>query len=126
MPWVDAASWALLVMGGAFGIIGGIGVVRLPDFFTRLHAVGVTDTMAAYSILGGLMVQGGLTLVTVKLALIAFFLFFTNPVATHALANIAFHDGLRPWTLDHGRQSAGDTDPPSPMQPPDGGPPSDS
>ena len=46
--------------------------------------------------------------------------------ATHALANIAFHDGLRPWRLDHGRRSAGDTAPPSPMQPPDGGPPSDS
>lgn len=95
---VDWASWALLLTGGAFGVIGGIGVVRLPDFYTRLHASSVTDTLAAYLILLGLMLQAGLTLAAGKLALIMFFLFFTSPVAAHALANTAYHDGLHPWT----------------------------
>lgn len=117
--FVDAASWLLLVTGGIFGIIGGIGVVRLPDFYSRLHASSVTDTLAAYLILGGLMLQGGLTLVTAKLALILFFLFFTSPVAAHALANTAYNDGLRPWTgpraaIEKGWGPAGPPEPPEP------------
>ena len=95
---LDLVSWVLLVTGGAFAIIGGIGVVRLPDFYSRLHASGVTDTAAAYLILAGLMVQGGLALVTVKLALIGFFMFFTNPTSTHALASTAHSHGLEPLT----------------------------
>ena len=126
LPWLDAATWVLLVAGGAFGVIGGIGIVRLPDFYARLHAAGITDTLAAYLIIGGLMLQGGLTLVSVKLALIAFFLFFTSPVATHALANAAFHNGLQPWTLDRNRKPAPDDAPPGPASSPEGDPPSDS
>ncbi|MBT3396775.1 MAG: hypothetical protein HN423_06305, partial [Alphaproteobacteria bacterium] len=59
---LDLLSWALLLVGGFFAIAGGIGVVRLPDFYTRLHASGVTDTGAAYFILAGLMIQGGLSI----------------------------------------------------------------
>lgn len=95
---LDVASWVLLVSGGALGVIGGVGVVRMPDFYTRLHASGVTDTLSAYLLLAGLALQAGLSMATVKLGLIVFFLFFTTPVATHALANAAYEDGLTPWT----------------------------
>lgn len=92
----DIVSWALILGGGFFLVVGGIGVLRLPDFFTRQHAAGLTDTMGAYLLLAGLMVQGGLTLVSVKLALIVVFLVITSPTSTHALAQAAMSSGLKP------------------------------
>lgn len=94
----DVVSWVLLVAGGLVGIAGGIGLHRFPDFFARMHATGVTDTGCASLILFGLMVQAGLSLVTVKLALTLVFLLVTGPTATHALARAALHGGLRPRT----------------------------
>ncbi|MDH5410035.1 MAG: monovalent cation/H(+) antiporter subunit G [Alphaproteobacteria bacterium] len=89
---VNGLSWALL-MGGCFFIItGGVGLLRLPDIYTRMHASGVTDTLGAGMFLCGLMVQGGLSMVTVKLLLILVFILFTSPTATYALAN-ALHGG---------------------------------
>ncbi len=82
-------------------MIGGIGILRLPDVFTRMHAAGITDTMGAGLILAGLMAQAGLTLVTVKLVLIVLFLVVTSPTSTHALAKAALTGGLEP-RLDHG------------------------
>ncbi|MEE8196213.1 MAG: monovalent cation/H(+) antiporter subunit G [Acidiferrobacterales bacterium] len=93
---IDIVSWMCLVAGGLFGIVGGIGVLRLPDFFTRLHGAGLTDTLCAALILIGLMLQAGPTPVTVKLILILAFLFFTSPTATHALAKAALHGKLKP------------------------------
>ncbi len=93
---VDIASWALLVSGGAFCVIGGLGLLRLPDVYARMHAAGITDTLGAGLILAGLMVQGGLSLVTVKLILILVFLLFTSPTSTYALANAAYRQGLAP------------------------------
>ena len=93
---LDLVSWGLLLSGGFFAVAGGIGMIRLPDFYTRLHASGITDTGAAYLILAGLMIQGGLTLITVKLVLIGFFMFFTNPTATYALAAAAHRSGIEP------------------------------
>ena len=91
---VDILSWALILTGGAFGIIGGIGLLRLPDFFSRIHAASVTDSMCAPCIIAGLMLQSGFTLVTVKLAFLIVFLFLTSPTASHALAKAALHGGL--------------------------------
>ncbi|WP_404378983.1 monovalent cation/H(+) antiporter subunit G [Caenispirillum salinarum] len=88
----DGLSWAMLLGGAAFSLIGGLGVLRMPDIYTRMHAASLTDTMGAILILGGLMVQGGLTLVTAKLVLTLFFLLFTSPVSTHALAAAALTD----------------------------------
>jgi multicomponent Na+:H+ antiporter subunit G len=93
---VEIVVWALLLTGGTFGIIGGIGILRLPDVYTRLHAAGITDTMGAGLILVGLMVHEGLTLITVKLVLIFIFLVATSPAASHALAHAAYRSGLRP------------------------------
>jgi multicomponent Na+:H+ antiporter subunit G len=93
---LDILSWALILTGGAFGIIGGIGLLRLPDFFSRIHAASLTDSMCAPCIIAGLMLQSGLTLVTVKLAFLVVFLFLTSPTASHALAKAALHGGLEP------------------------------
>ncbi|WP_083875756.1 monovalent cation/H(+) antiporter subunit G [Caenispirillum salinarum] len=88
----DGLSWAMLLGGAAFSLIGGLGILRMPDIYTRMHAASLTDTMGAILILGGLMIQGGLTLVTAKLVLTLFFLLFTSPVSTHALAAAALTD----------------------------------
>lgn len=93
---VDIASWVLVVVGGAFGIIGGIGVIRMPDFFSRIHPAGMTDSMFAPCILIALMLQSGWSIITVKLAFILLFLFLTSPTASHALAKAALHGGLTP------------------------------
>ena len=93
----DILSWLLLLAGGFFAIVGGVGVLRMPDFFTRLHAAGITDTLGAMLILTGLMIQGGWTLITVKLILIFLFLMFTSPTASHALAKAALSDNVKPF-----------------------------
>lgn len=93
---IDLVSWVLLLAGGAFGVIGGLGLIRFPDFYTRLHAAGVTDTLCALMIILGLILQAGLSILTVKLALILLFLLFTAPTASHALALAAMTDGVEP------------------------------
>lgn len=93
---ITVLSWAFLLSGGFFMLVAGIGVLRMPDVYTRLHAAGIKDTMGAALTLVGLMLQGGLTLVTVKLVLIWLFLWFTSPVATHAVARAALFGGVRP------------------------------
>ena len=101
---IDAASWACLAAGGLFCVIGALGLVRMPDFYTRMHAASVTDTLGAGLVLIGLILQAGLTLVAAKLLMIALLIFFTSPAATHALARAAFVRGLKP--LLHDRQNA--------------------
>ncbi len=93
---VDVLSWLCLLGGGFFVLAGGIGVVRLPDVYTRAHAAGMTDTLGAGLILIGLMLQGGFTLITVKLILILVFIFFTSPTSTHALIHTAHASGIQP------------------------------
>ena len=102
---LDIASWLLLAGGGALVAIGGIGIVRFPDVYTRSHAAGVTDTGGAGLILVGLMLQGGATLVTVKLLLILVFIFFTSPTATFALVHAAYESD-EPPLLDHDLRDA--------------------
>ncbi len=102
---VDIVSGTLL-MGGIFLVlVGGIGILRMPDFFTRVHAAGITDTLGAGLVLAGLMFQGGFSQVTIKLILILAFLLFTSPTSTHALAKAALADNLRPL-LDEGGSSS--------------------
>jgi multicomponent Na+:H+ antiporter subunit G len=93
---VDIASWICLVVGGCFCIVSTIGLNRMPDFFTRVHAAGITDTVGAGLVLLGLMLQAGLTLVMVKLAFIGLLIFFNSPAATHALAKAALAHGMKP------------------------------
>ena len=96
---LNVISAGLLAAGSIFVLIGAFGLIRLPDFYTRLHAAGITDTLGAELILLGLMFQAGLSLVTVKLILISLFIFFTSPTATHAVANAARVMGLKPMLV---------------------------
>ena len=98
---LDLLSWLCLVTGVLFGITAGIGLLRLPDLFTRMHAAGIGDTLTAGLIVLGLMLQAGLTLNLVKLVLIMVFILFTSPTSTHALAKAALHGGVKPL-LDPG------------------------
>ncbi len=91
---IDVLSWICLLGGGLFAAIGGLGLLRMPDLFTRMHAAGITDTLGAGLVLGGLALQVGLTLVSVKLMMILGFLLITSPTSTHALAKAALTRGV--------------------------------
>jgi multicomponent Na+:H+ antiporter subunit G len=93
---LELASWMLLTVGGALAVIGGVGVLRFPDFYTRLHAASITDTLCSGLILAGLALQAGLSLVSAKLVLIFLFLMLTSPAAAYAIAKAARHGGLQP------------------------------
>jgi multicomponent Na+:H+ antiporter subunit G len=99
-PLLDLASWALLLAGSGFCVVGAIGLIRMPDFFTRMHAASVTDTLGAGLILLGLILQAGFTLVAAKLLILALLILFTTPTATHALARAAFVRGVSPMLAD--------------------------
>ena len=93
---VDLLSWGCILAGSAFVIVGAVGLVRMPDLFTRMHAASVTDTLGAGLLITGLMMQAGLTLVTLKLVFLLALFFFAGPVATHALAQAALNQGVAP------------------------------
>lgn len=86
-----------LVAGTVFLLAAAVGVARFPDFYSRLHAAGKGDTLGQALVLLGLIFTAGLTLVSLKLAFIIFFVFIFNPTATHALARGAWVCGVRPW-----------------------------
>jgi multicomponent Na+:H+ antiporter subunit G len=94
---IDAASWILLVTGGLCCVIGGVGMLRMPDFYTRIHAASVSDSVGAGLVLAGLLLQAGFTLVAAKLVIVGLLVFFTSPAAGHALARAALHRNLKPW-----------------------------
>ena len=93
---IEIISWFCLAVGSLFTVIGTVGIIRLPDVFSRMHGAGIVDTLGVGLILVGLMVQSGFTMVTVKLILILVFLMFTSPTTTHALARAALSAGLKP------------------------------
>ena len=93
---VDLLSWGFILAGSAFVVVGAVGLVRMPDLYTRMHAASVTDTLGAGLLIIGLMLQAGLSLVTLKLVFLLALFFFTGPVATHALAQAALHQGVAP------------------------------
>lgn len=93
---LDILSWLLLSAGGFFVLAGGIGALRMPDFYTRMHAASLTDSAGPILILLGIMLQSGWSLPTIKLAAILVFLLLTGPTATYALANAALLSGMRP------------------------------
>ena len=93
---IDILSWIMLTAGGVFVFIGGLGALRMPNLYTRMHAASLTDTMAAVLILGGIMLQAGATLASIKLAAILLFLLITSPTASNALASAAILSGLQP------------------------------
>ncbi|HIO39876.1 MAG TPA: monovalent cation/H(+) antiporter subunit G [Rhodospirillales bacterium] len=93
---LDILSWFFILAGSGFLVIGGVGLLRLPDVFTRMHAAGMVDTLALTLLIIGMAVQSGLSLVTVKLFLILLFMFFASPTSTHALAKASLDGGVKP------------------------------
>ena len=96
---VDMISALCLLLGSFLCLSGGVGIIRFPDFYTRMHAVGVTDTLAAAMILIGLMLQNPETLVLLKLLMILLMTLFISPTASHALAKAALRNDLLPLTF---------------------------
>lgn len=93
---IDGLSWVLLIAGSFFSIVGAIGMLRMPDVFTRMHAASVTETLGVALILLGLMLQSGLNLVSAKLLMLGVLIFIAGPTATHAIAHTAMLRGLKP------------------------------
>ncbi len=85
-----------IIAGLFFVLAGTLGVLRLPDFYTRLHAAGMTDTLGVELVLLGLIIQSGFTQLSLKLLMVSFFLLLTSPTATHAVANAAYRSQLKP------------------------------
>lgn len=103
---VTILSWACLLIGGFLGITGAVGLFRFPDFFTRLHAASVTDTLCVGFILLGLMLQSGWSLTLIKLILILITLSFTSPTSAHSLAKSALHGKLKPMVHTTGEDAS--------------------
>lgn len=87
----------LVLIGLLFILAGVVGILRLPDFYARLHAMGKCDTLGVTLVLIGLAMHVGISLYSVKILLISFFIALANPTATHALARAALKSGLAPW-----------------------------
>jgi len=104
---LDFLSGFFIVAGAFFCLLGGIGLIRMPDFYTRMHAASVTETLGVGLMLLGLILKAGLTLVAVKLLMMGLLIFFASPTASHALAHAALLSGLVPKL---GPQAAGKED----------------
>ncbi|MBL0379490.1 MAG: monovalent cation/H(+) antiporter subunit G [Desulfofustis sp. PB-SRB1] len=106
---LDIGSWILLLTGSFFCLTGGLGLLRFPDFFTRIHAASLTDTLGASLILIGLMLQVDSWLTFVKLMLILLFSLLAGTTASHAIARAALKSGLRPLTAAKLAQQRGES-----------------
>ena len=93
---ISILSGCFILLGVLALLIGALGLLRLPDVYCRIHAVGMIDTAGASFIILGLAIHEGVSLVTVKLLFIGIFLFFTSPIATHAVAQVAHKSGVVP------------------------------
>ena len=93
---VNLLSWGFILSGSFFVLVGAIGLLRMPDLYTRMHAASVTETLGAGLLIVGLMIQAGFGLVTLKLLFLLALFFFAGPVASHALAQAALHEGVEP------------------------------
>lgn len=93
---LDIFSWLLLVTGGGFVLIGAIGLLRMPDFYTRLHAASIIDTLGAWLILLGLILQSPNWMTALKLIIVVALLLFASPTTSHVLAKAAHKAGLKP------------------------------
>ena len=100
---IDLASWAFIVLGSFFTLVGAFGLVRMPDVFTRMHAASVTDTAGVGLLSLGMALQAGLGLVTLKLGILLALFLFTGPVVTHALAQACLHEDIKPLLAEDRR-----------------------
>jgi multicomponent Na+:H+ antiporter subunit G len=110
---IEIASWVSILLGSFFTLVGALGLVRMPEIFTRMHAASVTDTLGVGLLILGMSLQAGLGLVTLKLFFLLALFFFTGPVVTHALAQACLHEGIKPQLAEdrRGMASSQATDP---------------
>ncbi|MGE0630021.1 MAG: monovalent cation/H(+) antiporter subunit G [Hyphomicrobiaceae bacterium] len=101
---IDLLSWPLIVAGSIFIVIGAVGMVRMPDVYTRMHAASVIDTLGAGLLILGLVLQAGLSLNALKLLILLALIFFFGPVVTHALAQASLHEGVEPLLSEDRRE----------------------
>ncbi len=97
---INALCIALVVGGVFFLFMGTVGMLRFPDFYTRMHAAGKCDTLGSLLIVSGIVVYLGLNLNSIKIIAIAVFIFLTSPTATHAIAKAALRNKVPLWTKD--------------------------
>ena len=102
---IDIASWVLILLGSFFTVVGMLGLVRMPEVFTRMHAASVTETLGVGFLIGGMILQAGFSLVTLKLLFLLALFFFTAPVLTHALAQACLQAGVLPALREDRRQA---------------------
>jgi len=95
---IEYLAYILLIIGSACSVIGAIGIVRFPDFYTRVHANTVVIVGGSILLIIGAGISGGLNTFTIKAIVIALFIFLTNPVGSHALARAAHKSGVRLWS----------------------------
>lgn len=100
MGIINLVSSLFITLGALSIIVGLLGVYRMPDFYTRLHAASIIDTLGAMLILFGLILYYGFNIVSLKLLLILIFILITTPTAAHALAKSALHGNLKPILKD--------------------------
>ncbi len=94
---IDTISWICIILGSFLGITGALGLFRFPDFYTRLHAASITDTLCVGLIMSGLVLQSQSVLMILKLLLIVFIMAYTGPTAVHALAKSARREKIEPF-----------------------------
>jgi multicomponent Na+:H+ antiporter subunit G len=93
---VDILSWVLILLGSFFTLVGALGMIRMPEVFTRMHAASVIDTLGVGLLIAGMVLQAGFTLVTLKLVFLLGLIVITGPVVTHALAQACLHVNVQP------------------------------
>ncbi|HWM48072.1 MAG TPA: monovalent cation/H(+) antiporter subunit G [Xanthobacteraceae bacterium] len=114
---VDVASWICILLGSFFIVVGALGLVRLPDVFTRMHGASIIDTAGVGFLVLGMALQAGASLVTFKLVFLLALFFFTGPVVTHALAQACLHENVRPILAEDRRGAREGRDEPERRQP---------
>ena len=87
----------LLLLGCFFILVASIGLIRFPDFYSRIHPAGQSDTVGQGLVLLGLLIYEGISFDSIKLLIIILFVFIANPTAIHALAKAAYLAGVKPW-----------------------------
>lgn len=97
---INIIAMTFMITGFFFVAVAVLGVLRLPDFYTRLHASGKSETLGLMLTLMGLAIYNGLTLVSFKILLVSLFILLGNPIGTHAIARAAYYSGLKPWTKE--------------------------
>ena len=100
---VEIVSWVFILLGSFFVMVGALGLVRMPEIFTRMHAASVSDTLGVGFLILGMSVQAGFSLVTLKLLFLLALFFFIGPVVTHALAQACLHEGVKPMLTEDRR-----------------------